>query len=228
MGEKAVSLPQRDAEAVAFIERGLAEHKTIKQILTELHAQPPYSSWGRPGLEKQWAQVWRPALVAKGKAPTRVLKQLSIRQDAAMAAPAPAPAGPAARTPAGAAAPVASLRDLLRPLAELALGGAPEPARLLETYARAQLMLDDLARALQEREQAVLEWEQVLRAQQQQALVAAADSRRRLGPARGALDVVHRALGEVLEREGGPEPAELAEVAALVRTRLGQVLKQLA
>lgn len=257
MGEIAAQLPERDQEAIAFIERGLAENKTIKQILTELHAQAPYHSWGRPGVEKQWAQVWRPALLAMGKAPPRVLRQLSIRQATLAAAPAhaagglpaPAPAPvhasggarvgtageePAMRTPApggatGGMQAVDGLRSLLRPLAEVALGETPDPFRLLQMYARAHLLLDSLAGELQAREQELRLQAEELRAFRLRMQESMAAARQRPQPrVRGALEVMHQALGEVLGRDGGPTPEDLAEVARLVRTRLGQLLKELA
>lgn len=55
--------------AVDFIEAGLRENKTVKEILEQMHREAPFAALGKSRIARQWAQVWRGMVAARGEVP---------------------------------------------------------------------------------------------------------------------------------------------------------------
>lgn len=53
--------------AISLIERGLQEHKTVKEILAGLRQEPAFTGYGTGRLLRQWTRVWRPMVAAGGR-----------------------------------------------------------------------------------------------------------------------------------------------------------------
>lgn len=55
--------------AVSFIEAGLKQHKTVKELLEAMRREPAFAGVGRARLIRHWSEVWRPMVAEGGRVP---------------------------------------------------------------------------------------------------------------------------------------------------------------
>ncbi len=116
--------------AVSFIEDGLRQRKTVKEILEAMRREPAFSGVGRARLMRHWTETWRPMVAKAGRVP--LPKRGGDRRTAQAAAPTrpmrpPQPA-PVAVVPAPSSH-RASLEEMLDLVTAMLTEGPDSPTR---------------------------------------------------------------------------------------------------